>query len=161
MAVALGVAGLFACGPPLVYDTDLRPVRDPLLVASVDYGWLAVDSTETGVRVVLQLEFEAPRETSEYLTLHVPALRCATEGIHYPDELRREAPICPSPASDPPDCQVEPGQSGPCPIRAGRNMESCLHVVRAVFYFPRMPHFDDSHYFTFGQTNTPVRWTRR
>ena len=41
---------ILACGPPVLYDTDLEPVRNPLIVASVENGWMAVDSSEAGVR---------------------------------------------------------------------------------------------------------------
>ena len=48
------------CGPPILYDADRRPVRDPLMMASLEGGWLAVDSAADGLRAVLELQVSAP-----------------------------------------------------------------------------------------------------
>ena len=71
----LGVAAIsvlvVACGPPVIYDTANRPVRNPLITASVDNGWLAVDSTEAGIRVVVELQLEGPASAADFVSLHL------------------------------------------------------------------------------------------
>ncbi|UCC71897.1 MAG: hypothetical protein JSV86_16225 [Gemmatimonadota bacterium] len=54
------LAAAVACGPPVLYDTAGRPVKDPMLMAQVDGLWLAVDSSAAGVRAVLEVQVVAP-----------------------------------------------------------------------------------------------------
>jgi len=149
---------LAACGPPVIYDTDLVAVRHPLVTASVDNGWLAVDSTEAGIRAVLELRFEGPPETAETLDLHVPALHCALSGQHLPVKLLREEPSCPGPI--PVRC-LEGNSSEECERFVEEQQRDCVFTIRAEFLFDAMPHLDDNiHYFTFAQSDKPVRWAR-
>lgn len=158
--VGVALLVLTACGPPVIYDTDLRPVRNPLVTASVDNGWLAVDSTDIGIRVVLELRLEGPPETAEYLSLHVPVLHCTVSGQHLPARLLREEPNCPGPrpvrcpeGSSPEECE-----------RLAQEQEAeeiCVFTIRAEFLFDEMPHLDENrHYFTFAQSDKPVRWAK-
>lgn len=161
--VALLALACASCGAPVIYDTDLRPVRDARIVAALDQGWLAVDSTEAGARAVLELHIEAPAAVSQYVQLHVPSLRCSSSGTHLPARIRRELPVCPAPSVGRAACDPDDRRAGRCGTRVDGAAEAvCLHVVRAEFFFPRMPHLDEeSHYFTFGQRADPIRWTRR
>lgn len=146
-----------ACGPPTIYDVDLHPVHAPRIMASVGNGWFAVDSTAAGIRGVLELQVEGPPAAARYVALHVPALRCSSSGLHQPTRIRREAPTCTTPV--PTDaCSPHEVESGACARMFGPRPETCLHVVRAEFSFDRMPHLDESHYVTFAQTETAVRW---
>ncbi len=149
-----------ACGPPVLYDTELRPVRRPIIVAAVDHGWLAIDSTENGVRGVLELQFEGPPEAAEYVTRHLPRLHCESKGDHLPVRVRREPPSCPAPATPPPEC-LEGTSPERCLALREAATPACLFTVRAEFEFSRMPHLDENHYFTFGQHQTPLHWARR
>lgn len=152
------VIALAACGPPMLYDTDLRPVRDPIIVASVGNGWLAVDSTAAGVRAVLELQMEGSDAAAEYVSLHVPRLHCRT-GAHFPARVRTEQPRCPAGARPPREC-ADGTSSGACDDAPVLASPTCLYTVRAEFLFDRVPHFDASHYLTFGQSETPVVWAR-
>jgi len=156
LALALGIA---ACGPPTLYDTDLRPVRNPIIVASVGNGRLAVDSTDAGVRAVLELHVEGSDAAAEYLALHVPRLHCSASGAHFPVRVRTEEPRCPAraPAADRCARDAAPGTCAETRVLAS---PTCLYTVRAEFLFDRVPHLDASHYLTFGQTEAPVVWAR-
>lgn len=156
IAASLAVA---SCGPPVLYDTDMRPVRSPIIVASVGNGWLAVDSTSAGVRAVLELQMEAPLESSQFVTLHTPTLHCSSKGEHRPSKVMREEPICRT--AEAPSCSPSQRESGQCQAMLEQRSLTCLHVVRAEFTFERVPHLTESHYFTFAQTDTPIHWTRR
>lgn len=156
LALALGIA---ACGPPTLYDTDLRPVRDPIIVASVGNGWLAVDSTDAGVRAVLEMQMEGSEAAAEYVTLHVPRLHCRASGAHFPTRVRTDEPRCPAPAPAAERCDrdASPETCVGAPVLAS---PTCLYTVRAEFLFDRVPHLDASHYLTFGQSEVRVVWAR-
>ncbi|MDH3732664.1 MAG: hypothetical protein OEU54_03985 [Gemmatimonadota bacterium] len=149
-----------ACSPHIVYDTSMQPVRDPLVTANVENGWMVVDSTDAGIRAVLELEMEAPAATAEFVTLHVPRLHCTISGEHLPAKVMREAPRCPT----------APAQALRCPTdftpeECDRYREEetpyCTYTVRAEFFFAQMPHLDENtHYFTFAQSDTPVQWVK-
>ncbi len=161
-ALALSVPMLFAaCGPPVIYDTELIPVRNPLITASVENGWLAVDSTEAGYRAVLELQIEGAPVASEYVTLHTPELRCSSRGVHRPVKVLHETPVCTTVQPSALDCSPGQREAGLCQAAVTDETESCLFVVRAEYLFEQVPHLDESHYFTFAQTETPVYWTRR
>ncbi len=76
IALHLSMAAILlaSCGPVIVYDTRLQPVRDPVLLASVENGWLAIDSTASGVRGVLELWIETHARTLDYVDLYVRTL---------------------------------------------------------------------------------------
>lgn len=162
-AIVTGIAfgsTIVGCSQRVIYDTQLRPVRDPVLVASVDYGWLAVDTTGTGARAVLQLEIEAPAEAAEYLERHVPTLRCIADDVHRPTKIRQEAPVCPAAREPLESCTPEDQAAGRCALENPAEIR-CVHVVRAEFEFEQVPHLDEStHWFTFDQRETEVRWAR-
>lgn len=148
-----------ACGPPVIYDTSNVAVRDPLVTASVDNGWLAVDSVGTDVRVVVELHLEGPLDASNVLPLHLLRMHCAVSGEHVPAKVSQEEPRCPTPGAPPRECPagMTPGECDA--LRAAD--ENCLFTIRAEFMFDEMPHLDENgHFFTFGQTDQPIRWTR-
>jgi hypothetical protein len=151
---------LSACGPPVIYDTEHNPVIRPLIVASVDNGWLAVDSTALGIRAVVELQMEGPTGASDYVMLHIPTLHCTVSGEHLPSRVLREDPVCPAPTARPIQC---PDGAAPDECQRLRNEAdlNCLYTIRAEFLFDRMPHLDEnSHFFTFGQTDQAVRWAK-
>ena len=149
-----------ACGPPVIYDTAHRPVRNPLITASVDNGWLAVDSTEAGIRVVVELQLEGPADAADFVSLHLLRLHCTVSGEHLPAKILQEEPRCPTPVSRPIRCP-----EGTPPEECDRIREeaeqSCVFTIRAEFMFDQMPHLDENrHFFTFGQTDQPIRWAK-
>lgn len=156
LALAVGVT---ACGPPTLYDTDLRPVRNPIIIASVGNGWLAVDSTEAGVRAVLELQMEGSDAAEEYVALHVPRLHCRASGAHFPARVRTEKARCPAPTAIQSEC-VDGASPEACRDALVLASPTCLYTVRAEFLFERVPHLDASHYLTFGQSEAPVVWAR-
>ncbi|UCF19972.1 MAG: hypothetical protein JSU87_00745 [Gemmatimonadota bacterium] len=61
-SLALIASIAVGCGPPVMYDVDGQPIREPLFMAALEGGWLAVDSSAAGVRAVLELEVAASGE---------------------------------------------------------------------------------------------------
>lgn len=150
-----------ACGPPVVHDTAGRPVTDPALLAAVgEDGWLAIDSTEGGIRAVLELRLETMRPPARPLALHTPKLHCTAEGTHFPVRIRREPPVCWTPPPGAGTCRT--GADGAAVCRSGdEDARVCLHVIRAEFHFRHLPALDDRVYFTLGRESTPARWALR
>ena len=149
-----------ACGPLVIYDTAHQPVRNPLITASVDNGWLAVDSTEAGIRAVVELHLEGPASTADFVSLHLLRLHCTVSGEHLPAKILLEEPRCPTPGSSPIRC---PEGTSPeeCDGMRGEAEPNCLFTIRAEFLFDQMPHLDENrHFFTFGQTDQPIRWAK-
>ena len=157
-AILLVVAG---CGPPVVHDTALRPMTNPTLLAAVgEDGWLAIDSTEHGIRGVLELRLETTRPPARPVALHTPKLHCSSEGTHFPVKIRREPPVCWTPPPAARECR--PGAGGADVCRGAEDgRRRCLHVIRAEFHFRHLPALDDRVYFTLGQQSTPARWALR
>ena len=154
-AVAAG-----ACGAPMIYDASMQPVRNPLVVASVDNGRMAVDSTEAGIRAVLELQLEGPGSADEFVEFHVPKLHCTISGEHIPAKVFREKPRC---ATRPLTTGVCPTGFTPeeCDAYRQQGAETCMYTIRAEFLFAEMPHLDENtHYFTFARTDAPVYWTK-
>ncbi len=156
----LSVVVVSACGAPVIYDASLQPVRNPLIVASVDNGRLAVDSTEAGIRAVLELQLDGPGAADEFVQLHVPKLHCTVSGEHIPSKVLREEPKC---ASRPIMTVSCPTGFTPeeCDAYRQQETELCTYTIRAEFLFAEMPHLDENtHFFTFSRTDSPVYWTR-
>lgn len=151
-------AVLTACGSHVVYDTSLMPVRNPLITATVENGWLVVDSTDVGIRAVVELQLEGPNANDEYLARHVPRLHCTISGEHIPAKLLREGPRC---EGRPIGAATCPTGATPeeCDLRRSREDPVCIYTIRAEFLFAEMPHLNENtHYFTFAQTDAPVNW---
>lgn len=150
---------LVGCGPPVIYDTSHRVVRSPIVTASVDNGWLAVDETEDGVRAVVQLELKGPAEAADYVPLHSLRFHCSS-GEHMPSSVSADEPRCPAAGAQamlcPPD--VSPDV---CEAMRRDAEQTCLYTIRAEFHFGQMPHLDENqHFFTFGQTEQAVHWAK-
>lgn len=151
---------LVACGPPAIYDTSHRLVRNPLITASVDNGWLAVDSTEAGIRAVVHLQLAGPADASESVSLHLLRFHCAVSGEHLPSSVMQEEPRCPAFGSRPIRCP-EGASPGECDTIRDEAEQTCVYTIRAEFLFDQLPHLNENqHFFTFGQTDQPILWAK-
>ncbi|UCC82136.1 MAG: hypothetical protein JSW46_14245 [Gemmatimonadota bacterium] len=142
-----------ACGPKLE-DVDGSGL-DPVLCAPIENGWVAVDSTDEGLRAVLQLEAEAaqgslPWDLSELALLFgsdtIPPKRMRCEESAVCRRVRR-------PVRSPNERAVaEP------PDRREEEVMLCDHVVRAEFILPAVPSPADTVLLRLGETTIPLRW---
>lgn len=151
-------ASFAACATHTIYDTYGVAVRNPLVTATVDNGWLAVDSTDAGIRAVVELQLESPSAADEFVELHVPKLHCTVSGDHVPWRLVRELPRC---TSRPIGALACPTGATPeeCDRLRQAEEQVCIYTIRAEFLFAEMPHLNENtHFFTFAQVDAPVRW---
>jgi hypothetical protein len=131
LALLVGAALLSAlwtagCGPK--FEDVHGATLDAVLTASIENGWVAVDSTYEGVRAVLQLEDESERGTLPW-DLTEMALLFGSDTIP-PTRMRCEASaVCrrvTRPVQSPNEREVaEP------PDRGEEEVVLCDHIVRA------------------------------
>jgi hypothetical protein len=152
---------LASCGPVIIYDTRLQPVVDPVRVASVENGRLAIDSTPAGIRGVLELWIETDARTLDHDAVDVPTLRCEAEGLHLPIRIRREEAVCSPVPPSMQDCQRVGGDGEPCDAYFVAGADRCVQMLRAEFQFRHVPKLDGRLTLAFGQRATPVQWARR
>lgn len=149
-----------ACGPPTIYDAAFEPVREPLLIADLGDGWLAMDSTDAGLRAVLQVEVPVGAEDGEPRLARELGLRCRSRGLDLPVRVRQEPPIC----------EPAPPRRWECLSRFG-DPEICRHystartrcyaVVHAEFLFRSVPEPNDSVFLIVGDRPlSAVHWSR-
>ena len=151
-------ATLAACATHTIYDTYGVPVRSPLVTATVENGWLAVDSTDMGIRAVVELQLESSTISEEYVELHVPRLHCTVSGDHVPSRLLREPPRCTSRSVGTIVCPTD-ATPEECDRVRQQGEQVCIYTIRAEFLFAEMPHLNENtHFFTFAQTDAPVNW---
>lgn len=147
------------CGAPALIDVDGQPLERPLMVAPIESGWVAVDSTtEAGARAVLELKAEAEDPDIPPWDLSTLELRLAGDSALSPHRLRCEDPRC---------CPVL-GASVECPKKRSlpavpdqaEPLEEtrCIHVVRAEFLLPHLPAARDSVTLKIGDSLTLLRW---
>ncbi len=148
---------LSACGAPTVYDVDLEPVRDPALVAELEGGRLAVDTTAGDPRAILELYVEAGARERGPPTLPAPWLRCAREGAHPPMRVRWGERICSGAAGRASECRVRSED----PSRCRAHAPTCYYVLRAEYRFDHVPDPGESITLGLGPGAPAVRWVRR
>lgn len=147
------------CGSPALIDIDGQPLERPVMVAPIESGWVAVDSTaEVGARAVLELKAEAEDPDIPPWDLSTLELRVAGDSAISPHRLRCEDPRC---------CPVL-GASVECPKKRSRpavpdqaeplEEGRCIHVVRAEFLLPHLPTARDSVTLRIGDSVTLLRW---
>lgn len=156
-----GVVLLASCGPVIVYDTRLQPVQDPVRIASVENGRLAIDSTSAGIRGVLELWIETDARAFDHDPLEVPTLRCDAHGLHLPVRIRREEVVCSPPPPSMQDCRRVGSEGGTCDAYVVSGGDRCIQTVRAEFDFRNVPPLDEHLTLAFGEWSTPVHWARR
>jgi hypothetical protein len=156
-ATLLSVAG---CGSPALLDVDGQPLVRPLMVASIESGWVAVDSTsELGPRAILELKAEAEGPDIPPWDLSTLQLHLAGDSALSPARLRCEDPRCCPALGESVKCpkkRSEPGTPNqPEPVA---EPDRCIHVVRAEFFLPRLPTAADSVTLELGTSLTLLRW---
>jgi hypothetical protein len=147
---ALWTAG---CGPK--FD-DLRgSVVDAVRWASIENGWVAVDSAGGRARAILQLEDESERGTLPW-DLTAMALLFGDDTIP-PTGLRTEASAVCRRVTRPVESPNEREVAEP-PDRGEEEVVFCDHLVRAEFILPAVPTAADSVVLRLGETIIPLRW---
>lgn len=152
-AVLLSALSAAGCGPR--FEDVHGSALDAVLAASIEDGWVAVDTSYERVRAVLQLETEAPRGTLPW-DLSETALLFGGDTIP-PTQMRcEESAVCrrvTRPVQSPNEREVvEP------PDRREEVVVLCDHIVRAEFILPALPTPADSVVLRLGETTIPLRW---
>lgn len=152
MFLALSVA---ACGPKFE-DVEGATLR-AILSAPIENGWVAVDSTQEGVRAVLQMEDEAERGELPW-DLTELALLMGDDTIP-PARMRCEASAVCRRVTRPVQVPNEREVAGP-PDAVEEEVVLCTHVVRAEFDLPALPTAADSVLLRLADTTTLLRWRK-
>ena len=158
--LSLAAAGLLSltCRPPTLIDPLGRPVPRPMLVAAVENGRIAIDSSDHGVRAVVELTRMLPNPTYQG-DASVPRLRCSGgKSPLAPVRMQSEPVRCREPATGP-DC-ARPGQSSSCPYRNVRFEQPCSQVLHLEYRLDAVPSVGDSLALQLGDRISRSRWTR-
>jgi hypothetical protein len=156
LPLALALAG---CAKPALVDADGQPLSQPLLVASIDNGWVAVDSSQSGIRAVLELRTEERGSDRRGLELFGLQLRFANDLIP-PSRLQCQDPTTCRMVSKPVASPEEGGYEESADPREEAVTEVCINIVRAEFELPRAPTPSDSVALIVGESTTLLRWRR-
>ena len=141
-ALIVTAIGTFACGPPTLLDTGLRPVTEPAFVTPVPHGWLAVDTAGTPRAIVeSRIRSSDPRPIAPWPALQ---LECSAKHLHRPDRFRIEDPSCL------PDLSAADCREGPACGFALRQSDRCTHVLRVEFWLHDLPILGDTLVFVAG-----------
>ena len=151
------------CGPPTLIDVDGRRIEHPVLIAAVDGGWLAVDSSRTGIRALLQVQLETPHHQVHRPDLRMTrvTLRLGTGRAFRPDRIRWEGATCWLGIPERIECQGIYGRGEPCKRRVSPREDLCVQVLRAEFVLRQLPKPADSAALTIGESITPLRWRQQ
>ena len=129
-----------------------------MLVASVENGRIAIDSSDHGVRAVVELTRMLPSPTYQGEG-SVPRLRCSGgKSALAPVRMQSEPVRCREPATGP-DC-ARPGQSSSCPYQNARFEEPCSQVLHLEYRLDAVPSVGDSLALQLGDRISRSRWTR-
>jgi hypothetical protein len=143
-----------ACGPPVIYDTDGRPVAEPAFMASVDGGWLAVDSSDGGVRAILEVRVPVPE--GDVVGLDQTDLHLWT-GSGYPVSpvrLNQGSLQCRPSVLDRVECQGKYGDPQACPREGQADAQECYYLLCAEFSLLKLPSVYDPVVLSLGGSLT-------
>ncbi len=157
----LSATGLLplACRPPALIDPLGLPVSRPILVASIEYGRIVIDSSGEGVRAIVELTRMLPDSTYREEGT-VPLLRCPPrESPRAPIRARSEPVTCHDVRSGT-GCD-RPGQPNTACGYGNRPLaHSCSRVVHLEYRLSATPSVGDSLTLQLGDRISRARWTR-
>ena len=147
-----------ACRPPALIDPLGRPVPRPILVASIEYGRIVVDSSGEGVRAIVELTRMLPDSTYREEGT-VPLLRCPPRESPLPLIRVRTEPVTCHEVRSGTGCD-RPGQpNSPCTYVNRPRAHSCSRVVHLEYRLNATPSVGDSVTLQLGDRISRARWT--
>lgn len=157
--LSLSGAGLasLACRPPTLTDPLGRPVGRPILVASIDYGWIVIDTSAGGVRAVAEVTRMLP-DSSSPVDRAIPLLRCSAR-TSAPARMRTEPVTCHQVSSGS-NCARSGQANAPCTYPNTRFLQPCSQVVYLEYRLDAVPSVGDSLMVDLGDRVTRSRWAR-
>lgn len=138
--LALIVAG---CGPPTVYDVAGRPVKEPAYLADVRGGWIAIDSTDDGIRAVLEWQLPIADNPALPGELATPVLQLESGRVLWPYRFRWDPPQCWPVNPTRRRCEQARGDEKYCAWTIQPSGAECFSVLRAEFALGDWPQASD------------------
>jgi hypothetical protein len=133
------LAAAAGCGMPVLYDTAGQPVEEPELMAQVGGLWLAVDSSEAGVRAVLEIQVAAPG--GQIRTWDVAGLKLWTGSgpALSPARVKRSNVRCWPDAPRGVPCRTDPDDPQACVWQMQPGEAECYYILCAEFALEQLP----------------------
>lgn len=158
--LSVSAAGLvsLACRPPTLIDPLGRPVFRPLLVASVDYGRLVIDSSSDGIRAIVELTRMLPDSTYERAGT-VPLLRCSARGTLLAPVRASSEPMTCNPRPTAAGCTRAGQTNVPCDYPNNRIVRACSQVLHLEYRLDAAPSVGDSVTVQLVDRVSRSRWT--
>ena len=157
----VGFLAFVACAGSKLLHFDGRPFILSAPITWYESGWMAVDSCEQGIHIIVELEVEA-RQRGLFSVNNDVALAYSSGHVQRPRHLRVEGPFY-RPTGLPQgweDAGYLYGREMRGMVFPPDERSTQVYVVRAEFVLDRLPPANDFVFVVHGGQMTPVRWER-
>lgn len=137
LTLLLLAAAVVGCGTPAMYDCAGVAITYPAMMAPVDGGWVAVDTSGARVRAVIELQIPASEADLSGWSAPQLQLRVASGETLEPSRLRVGDRSCRFMVPDQGRCQNLQGDPKHCV--SGVPEERCFYAIRAEFHLAEIP----------------------
>lgn len=142
----------------MLRDINGRPIEQPAMVAELDYGWLAVDTSGPKISAVLQLEIETPYQELRASDLTALGIRFGSSRPLESALVRLDEPRCSPRLSPRLACRGIDDKRRCEAMNAPEAL--CRYVLRAQFFLENLPDRSDSVALIIGNSTQRMVWRR-
>ena len=146
-----------ACGPDVLRDIDGRPIEDPALLARMEDGWLAVDTSGAEICAVLELEIETTYRELRVSDVGALGLKFGTSEPVQSALMHLTEPECSATLSPRLACRGIDDKRR-CEAMGGAPEEMCRYVLRAQFFLADLPSRSDHVVLLIGSARQQLAW---
>jgi hypothetical protein len=159
LTLPLLAAAAAACGKPALYDCAGELITYPAMMAPVEGGWVAVDTSNSQIRAVVELQVSSADPMVSANNAPVLQLRVGSAAPLDPNRVRIGNINCHYMVPERADCRGL--QDDPKHCIYGAPEERCYYPVRAEFPLEEVPLLDDLVVLRVGDSQTFVLAFRR
>jgi hypothetical protein len=147
------------CGPPAIHDCDGLKVAHPAMAAPIDGGWIAIDTSGSTVRAVLELEVQALEQGFQQLEQLNLELQIGTALPIVPSRYREGQRVCFPSYSNRLRCDHEQADPETCVRGTTQPEERCYQTLRAEYFLTELPQIGDTFVLNvFGTGGIRLTW---
>ncbi len=147
-------AAAAGCGKPALYDCAGELITYPAMMAPVEGGWVAVDTSGSQVRAVIEIQVPSTDPAVGPTTAPILQLRVGNAAPMEPSRMRIGSLNCHYMVPERGECRDLQGDPKHCVY--GAPEERCYYAVRAEFPLEEIPLLDDLVVLRVGEAKTYV-----